>query len=526
MSLKDDLQAAVDSAEANAAKLAAYVHGPAAGGTSLVAVDSGNLKTLARQQAEHDAAVLAGVIGPAPWATPVAFANGIVCTPATTTTPATAFTYLGETYVCVVGHTTSGGAPDLAKVIKITTKGTDGTNGTSGLVWPGGRLTLSAGLAVMTGDVAGATTLRYTPHIHARVPIYDGASMASTAFAELTNDLTQSVTGKAGPAAAGAYQAIDAFVWNDAGTVRLTRGPKFRKAGTFTISVATPAVVTWAGHGLHTGATWTPESTTGNLPTGAQVVVGTTYFVTKVDADTFKLSTTLANLIAGTFIATSGTQSGVHTGANYTVDRGTGAGTSELERVDGIWVNKHDIANGPAAQRGTWVGTIYCNGSSQMDFKLGSVASGFGEAIIGIWNAYNRVKVSGTIGTTTSTWNTPGSGTQKPLNSSATCRVSVVSGWAEEPLIGQAQVYMTCDAATGIVMGMAFNAVAYTSPNYSSMYVNNGSGASPPPLRAQIKSPPFLGLGYVTAVDGATNYSSSYVYSNGDSTSMSYDWRY
>lgn len=132
MSLQTDLQAAVDSAEANAAKLAAYINGPAAGGTSLVAVDSGNLKTLARQQAEHDAAVLAGVIGPAPWATPVAFANGIVCTPATTTTPATAFTYLGETYVCVIAHTTSGGAPDLAKVIKVAAKGDPGDPGDPG----------------------------------------------------------------------------------------------------------------------------------------------------------------------------------------------------------------------------------------------------------------------------------------------------------------------------------------------------------------------------------------------------------
>lgn len=514
MSLKDDLQTAVDSAEANAAKLAAYVHGPAAGGTSLVAVDSGNLKTLARQQAEHDAAVANGIIGPAPWATPVAFANGIVCTPATATDPATAFTYLGETYVCVIAHTTSGSAPDLAKVIKITTKGVDGTNGTSGLVWPGGRLTLSAGLAVMTGDVAGATTLRYTPHIHARMPIYDGASMASTAFAELTNDLTQSATGKAGPAAAGPYQAIDGFVWNDSGTPRLTRGPKFRKAGTFTISVATPAVVTWAGHGLHTGATWTPESTTGNLPTGAQVVVGTTYFVTKVDADTFKLSTTLVNQIAGTFIATSGTQSGVHTGANYTVDRGTGAGTSELERVDGIWVNKHDIINGPAAQRGTWVGTIYCNSSSEVDFKLGSIDADFGEAIVGIWNAYNRVSVGGCVRSSLNSW-TYSTATWRPANASAKARATMIHGLAGEyfEATGKMLVNHSTPGAAGAT-GVALNTTItyssapyfYQSPGYTNEAISFTRAIAP------------LGLNYITMVETTDSPSMTFFGDNNDVT--------
>ncbi len=517
MSLKDDLQAAVDSAEANAAKLAAYIHGPAAGGTSLVAVDSGNLKTLARQQAEHDAAVANGVIGPAPWATPVAFANGIVCTPATTTTPATAFTYLGETYVCVTGHTTSGGAPDLAKVIKITAKGIDGTNGTSGLVWPGGRLTLSAGLAVMTGDVAGAATLRYTPYIHARAPIYDGAAMLATSFAELTNDLTQSVTGKAGPAAAGPYQVIDAVMWSDAGTVRLTRGPKWRKAGTFTISVATPAVVSWVGHGLHDGATWTPESTTGNLPTGAQVVVGTTYFVTKIDADSFKLSTTLANQVAGTFINTTGTQSGVHTGANYTVDRGTGAGTCELERVDGIWVNKYDIVNGPAAQRGTWVGTIYCNGSSQVDFKKGSSTAGFGEAIIGIWNAYNRVNLSGAV-LNSGGWG-PYSGSWRPAAGLPTSRATFVAGLKEDDASGWwgCAVY-SGGAGANIGMSVAFNSC--TSPQAYSAG-SPGSHGFGSPFGAGAGQP--IGLSYLCAVEA---FLSGAAYTTTNGAGLIYKWRY
>lgn len=67
--------------------------------------------------------------------------------------------------------------------------------------------------------------------------------------------------------------------------------------------------------------------------------------------------------------------------------RGTGSGTTELEYVQGILVNKHNITNGPNAQRGLYVGTITTNGSSQVDWIVGaSGTAGF----YGVWNAYNR----------------------------------------------------------------------------------------------------------------------------------------
>lgn len=62
--------------------------------------------------------------------------------------------------------------------------------------------------------------------------------------------------------------------------------------------------------------------------------------------------------------------------------RGTGAGTTELERVSGRYVNKVSIANGPAAQRGLYVGTIASDGSAQINDSL---------AKRHVWNAYNRV---------------------------------------------------------------------------------------------------------------------------------------
>jgi hypothetical protein len=80
-------------------------------------------------------------------------------------------------------------------------------------------------------------------------------------------------------------------------------------SATATVTIAAPGVLT-------TGVdipTLTPIvlTTTGALPTG--LTASTVYYYTRVDATTGKLSTTVANAQAGTFITTSGSQSGTHT---------------------------------------------------------------------------------------------------------------------------------------------------------------------------------------------------------------------
>lgn len=80
--------------------------------------------------------------------------------------------------------------------------------------------------------------------------------------------------------------------------------------GTCTMTIGTPCVVTKSSHGFTSGMR-VQFTTTGTLPTG--ISLSTTYWVLVLDANTFQLSTSLANLQAGTYVATSGTQSGTHT---------------------------------------------------------------------------------------------------------------------------------------------------------------------------------------------------------------------
>ncbi|BCG79532.1 hypothetical protein [Mesorhizobium sp. 113-3-3] len=85
-----------------------------------------------------------------------------------------------------------------------------------------------------------------------------------------------------------------------------------------TMTIASPAVVTWPGIPYSGKGNWTAPisfSTTGAVPTG--VAAGTTYWIigSSVSGNTFQIASSTANALAGTPINTSGSQSGTHTGS-------------------------------------------------------------------------------------------------------------------------------------------------------------------------------------------------------------------
>lgn len=113
----------------------------------------------------------------------------------------------------------------------------------------------------------------------------------------------------------------------DTGVVDVIGSLSHDERATVTMTIASPAVVTWGitgnGHGLVAGSPF-KFSTTGALPTG--VTAGTQYYViaTGLTETTFQFSTSNG----GSAVNSSGTQSGVHTGiagpklpTNYTLFR-------------------------------------------------------------------------------------------------------------------------------------------------------------------------------------------------------------
>lgn len=253
---------------------------------------------------------------------------------------------------------------------------------------PQGRLTLSSGVPVMTSSVSAAGTVYFTPYNGNRVPLWNGSSFQSVAFTELANVLADSSTGKAGPAAAGANQNIDLFVWNDGGTVRLTRGPA------------------WASDAA----------------------------------------------------------------------RGTGTGSTELDRTQGWLVNKHSIDHGPPAGYGTYVGTIRTNGTGQIDLHFGGANT---PAMISVWNAQNRARICGAVYISGSWAYTTGA--WRMTNNSTANRFSAVCGIQESGLsIVQRSQASTSGSPTGVFAGIGKNSTTTPSGSWGDTIIIaiGGSGGT------------------------------------------------
>jgi hypothetical protein len=299
----------------------------------------------------------------------------------------------------------------------------------------GGRLTNSTGVPIITSSVTAATTMRYTPYNSRLMPVFDGTSFTLKDFlAELTNDLTASATGKAGPAACVANSNYDLFGWDDAGTMRLTRGP------------------------LWTSAT----------------------------------------------------------------ARGTGAGTSELEIVQGQPLNKVAITNGPAANRGLYLGSFRTNGSSQVDYKVGGTGAGGVEGFIGIWNMFNRRKVNMQVLDNTATW-TYSSATTRQFDGSNTNRVSFISGLAEDGIDAQLNAAATLAATVGAFANVGLALDSTTANDVRSFFQNGTAVAVTMGAAARRAYGPQLGFHYIQALETCDGTSTT-TFIGGVNGGLAFDW--
>lgn len=124
---------------------------------------------------------------------------------------------------------------------------------------------------------------------------------------------------------------------------------------TVTITIASPAVITWTAHGFSGTA---PRfdlcpvvfTTSGALPTG--ITAATPYYIipSTITANTFEVATSVINAIAGTPVNTSGTQSGTQTGtAGLPLSTGVTVNFGALSLPAGDWdVSASDLFTGGA----------------------------------------------------------------------------------------------------------------------------------------------------------------------------------
>lgn len=162
--------------------------------------------------------------------------------------------------------------------------------------------------------------------------------------------------------------------------------------------------------------------------------------------------------------------------------RGAGAGTTELERINGLWVNKHDISrrNGATtgtidARKGTYVGSIFMDGTNG---QLSCHVAWGSSRKFGVWNAYNRVPILLKAGDSTASWNNPGA-TWRQSNAATGNVVTVFAGLAEEAFdlsFIQKVLSATNASTTTTEIGIGVNSTtAISGRSAMQQFVNNAA---------------------------------------------------
>lgn len=145
--------------------------------------------------------------------------------------------------------------------------------------------------------------------------------------------------------------------------------PSSAGTATVTITIAAPGVITDTAHAM-TGACPVTFTTTGGLPTG--ITSGTQYWVSPstITTNTYSISTTVANALAGTVITTSGSQSGTQTRTSgLSLTSTTAANVTGVSLTQGSWECRATISRVLGASTSV---TLYAGSISDTSATIGT----------------------------------------------------------------------------------------------------------------------------------------------------------
>jgi hypothetical protein len=406
-------------------------------------------------------------------------------------------TYNGNTWTAGTGTLTLGSGKTLTASNTLTFTGTDGTShafpSTSATIArtdAGQTFTGTQAFGTITfgtGTITGLTNKASPSSTDDYVIIYDNAGTA----------VKKATVGSVG--AAGAVSSID----GQTGVLQNHGAPQ----GRLTLTTATPVMT--SGAIGQTTVYYTPY--VGDMVPiydGTNMVMTVFTELSQATTDATKspaAATTNSNY--DIFVWNDGGTIRATRGPAWTNDTTRSAGTA-LTRVKGVWLNNASITNGPAASRGTYVGTIRTNGSSLVDWQFGAVAANWTPAIFGVWNAYNRVRVTTFLGDSTDSWTYAVANTWRAANGNATARVSAVRGLDEDGIQALNAAQAQAGASTAVAVGIGLNSTtafsgltAYTTLTTTTAF-----------LTANYSGLMGLGYNYVSALElNSTTTASTFI---------------
>jgi hypothetical protein len=200
--------------------------------------------------------------------------------------------------------------------------------------------------------------------------------------------------------------------------------------------------------------------------------------------------------------------------------RGTGAGTTELQQLGGIWTNKNAITlrigvnsgdtTAVAANQATYLGSIYCpaNGQTGMAFKPAAAAGGTNN-VLGVYNAYNRRVRRAESRDSTANW-TYTSASWRAANNSNSNRIAWLDGLGEAMV--EASYTLGCATSSNAILGFAGIALDSTSvqPTGAVGIMSTSSNAFALPMACRDCFPGSLGLHYAQAVEYSTGSTTTF----------------
>lgn len=185
--------------------------------------------------------------------------------------------------------------------------------------------------------------------------------------------------------------------------------------------------------------------------------------------------------------------------------RGTGAGTTELTFVNGLLMNANSITNGPAAQRGVYVGSIRTNGSSTVDHIFGGVGAAGGEGtILGLWNMYNRRFACLANLDNTDSWNYT-TATWRIKNNNNNNKISFIIGWQGDG-IDATNMSGGSNSTTNVFQGVSIglNSTTAFAVNSANGCGRSSSVSSSFAMVASLKQMAPVGFNYVAPLEFST----------------------
>lgn len=196
-----------------------------------------------------------------------------------------------------------------------------------------------------------------------------------------------------------------------------------------------------------------------------------------------------------------------------TSGRGTGAGTTELERYTGLMVNKNSIdlrkdagaLTTVAVRQATYLGTFYTTADGQTTHQFGPLSgAGGAAATMGLYNAYNRVRMVCSQADNTATW-TYATASWRASNASLGNAIRWIDGMQESFVTADFSQYAAAGANAFIAIGLNSDTVPYGNKAAS---LGSAIGAS---MFIAAAIPPALGFNGIYSIElvqsGTTTFS-------------------